>query len=140
MSCAVYRIDPFREAFPAFSSATAWPDEVLILALDEADSETGGKRWGAYQNCPKNFKRRGMFLYAAHWLATNYPTGAANQAAQSGALKQVVASKSVGDESVSYATVMPSNVGAGDAWLMSTAYGQQFLRLRRRAGMGAMAL
>ena len=141
MSCAESRIDPFREACPAFSDQAVWPDDVIEMALEEADAETGGRGWGSYKDCPKNFKRRGMFAYAAHWLASTYPSGAANQSAQSGAAKSAVASKSVGDESVSFAVAAPSGIAeGGQAWFLSTVWGQQFIRLRKRAGMGARAV
>ena len=141
MSVALYLIDPFREAYPVFSSKTTWPDDVLLMAMNEAEPECGGSGWGTLKNEAQNFKRRGMFLYAAHWLATTYPKGAADMAAQSGASRQQVTSKSVGDESVSFATIAPGSIReAGDSWLLTTAWGQQFVRLRRRAGAGAFAL
>jgi len=134
-------ITSFRTAYPAFDDDTAWPDNVVTMALCEGDAETGGRGWGSYDDDCHNFKQRGMFLYAAHWLASTYPKGAEDDSNQSGTAKNQVASKSVGDESVSYAVTAPSSISdAGDGWLASTAFGQQFMRLRRRAGMGARAV
>lgn len=132
-------ITAFRTQPPytAFGDDTVWSDDVVEAALCDGDAETGGKGWGSYEDVCSNFKRRGMFLYAAHFLASTYPKGD-TMGSVSGGAKNGTASKSVGDESISY------NVAAvttqGDAWLSSTGFGQQWLRLRRRAGMGARAV
>lgn len=134
-------IASFRTAYPVFSESATYPDLVLTTALCEGDVESGGKNWGAYEDDCHNFKQRGMFLYAAHWLASNYPKGAGSGSTQSGSAKNTVTSKSVGDESVSFGAATVQNIGdAGNGWLASTGFGQQFMRLRKRAGMGALAL
>lgn len=134
-------IASFRSAYPAFSLISEWPNPVVFMALCEGDAETGGRGWGGYVDDCHNFKQRGMFMYAAHWLAATYPRGATDDANQSGTALNQVASKQVGDESVSYAVTAPASISdAGDGWLASTAFGQQFMRLRRRAGMGARAV
>lgn len=132
-------ITSFRAVQRAFTDAVKWPDDVVEQALCEADAETGGKRWGAYDDECRNLKQRGMFYYAAHWLATTYLTQTASDAsAISPTARLNVAAKSVGDESVTY------RVGAiqdtEEDWLSLTNYGVQFLRLRRRVGMGAVAV
>jgi len=132
-------ITAFRSSQKAFGDVTKWPDEVVEQALCEADAETGGKRWGAYQDDCKNFKQRGMFYFAAHWLAVTYLTQDASAPGTiSPTARLNVAAKSVGDESVTY------RVGGiqdtEEDWLSLTNYGVQFLRLRRRAGMGALAV
>lgn len=135
MTITGVEVAAFKVAFPAFSSFDEWPDTVITSALIEGDAESGGSGWGGYVDDPANFKRRGMFLFAAHWLASTYPKGASDVSAQSGSAKKIVSAKSVGDESVSYAVEVGSN-----GWLSSTSFGQQFVRLRRRAGMGARAV
>lgn len=120
----------------AFSSTTDFPDSLIQYALCEADTETGGKRWGAYQADCKNLKQRGLFYYAAHWLAVYYPEGLNSDVNQEARLN--VASKSVGDESIEYR--VPSMMWSGDDWLSFSVYGTQFMRLRRRVGMGALAV
>lgn len=132
-------VTAFRESQKAFADLTKWPDDVVEQALCEANAETGGKRWGSYQDACGNFKRRGMFYYAAHWLAVTYLTqSAADPGNISPTARLNVAAKSVGDESVTY------RVGGiqqtEEDWLSLTNYGVQFLRLRRRAGMGALAV
>lgn len=132
-------IDDFRSHERAFNSTADWPRDIVTDALYEADAETGGKNWGAYQFEPASIKARGMFLYAAHLLISTYPLGAKDQTAVNAATQSIVSSKSVADESVSFA--VPADVGtSGNAWLASTQFGQRFMRLRRRVGMGAIAL
>ena len=68
-------IAAFRATYPQFSNTTIWPDSIVTQALCEGDSETGSSRWGAYEDECHNFKQRGMFFYAAHWLTVYYPRG-----------------------------------------------------------------
>ena len=128
-------IDLFRVRFTAFADDSKWSDDTIMSALCEGDAETGGRGWGAYDTPCQNFKQRGMFLYAAHWIASTYPKG---ETSTSGGAKSGVSGKSVGDESITFnvATVTTQ----GDQWLASTGFGQQWIRLRRRAGMGARAV
>lgn len=132
-------ITSFRNSQKAFADPVKWPDEIVEQALCEADAETGSRRWGAYEDECRNFKQRGLFYYAAHWLSVTYGDGgAADPSAISSGARLNVAAKSVGDESVTF------RVGGiqetEEDWLSLTNYGVQFLRLRRRAGMGALAV
>ncbi|AUR99196.1 head completion adaptor [Vibrio phage 1.263.B._10N.286.51.B1] len=132
-------ITAFRDDMAAFTDDTDWPDDIVEQALCEADAETGGRDWGLFKLECRNFKKRGMFYYAAHWLATTYIDQTAADASNvSPSARLNVASKSVGDESVQY------RVGAlqdtADDWLSLTNYGVQFYRMRKRAAMGARAL
>ena len=43
-------ITGFRAFFTDFADLDAWPDLYVINALYEADTETGGRGWGAYQD------------------------------------------------------------------------------------------
>ena len=126
----------FRTEMAAFTDESSWPDDIVEQALCEADSETGSRGWGKFKAECRNFKKRGMFYYAAHWLATTYVDQTATDASNvSPSARLNVASKSVGDESVTY------RVGAiqstEDDYLSLTNYGVQYLRLRKRAAMGA---
>jgi hypothetical protein len=132
-------ITSFRTSQKAFIDDTKWPDEVVEEALCEADVETGSKRWGSFVDNCRNFKRRGMFYYAAHWLAVTYlQQDASDPSAISPTARLNVAAKSVGDESITY------RVGAIQStendFLSLTNYGVQYLRLRGRAGKGAVAV
>ena len=132
-------ITAFRNSPQGRAFGDKWPDDVVEAALCEADAETGSSRWGTYQDDCRNFKRRGMFYFAAHWLAVTYLTQDASDPSNISPIARLnVAAKSVGDESVTY------RVGAiqktEDDWLSLTNYGVQYLRLRGRAGKGAVAV
>ena len=110
------------------------------MALCEGDVETGGKGWGAFEDVCTNFKLRGMYLYAAHYLAATYPKGASDASLVGASAKFAVQSKTVGDESISFANGKANDLSVGDGWVASTSFGQQWLRLRRRAGTAARAV
>lgn len=120
----------------AFSDTTKFPDSLIQYALCEADGETGSSRWGTYQAECHNLKQRGLFYYAAHWLSIYYPDGVDSDVNHEARLN--VASKSVGDESISYR--VPAMMEVSDDWLTWSVYGQQYYRLRKRVGMGAVAV
>lgn len=120
----------------AFADITKFPNSLIQYALCEADSETGSSRWGNYQSECHNLKQRGLFYYAAHWLSVYYPNGVDSDVNQEARLN--VASKTVGDESVSYR--VPAMMEVSDDWLTWSVYGQQYYRLRKRVGMGALAV
>lgn len=125
----------FRTEMFAFVDLTRWPDIIVTQALNESDAETGSTRWGNYDAAPTNLKRRGMFYFAAHWLATNYGIAGVT-APEASEARLNVASKSIGDESIAYR--VPQMMDVGTDWLTFTVYGQQFYRLRKRVGMGAV--
>ncbi|AUR97658.1 head completion adaptor [Vibrio phage 1.243.O._10N.261.54.B5] len=132
-------ITAFRDDMAAFTDDTDWPDDIVEQALCEADAETGGRGWGSFKLECRNFKKRGMFYYAAHWLATTYIDQTAADASNvSPSARLNVASKSVGDESLQYRVTAIEETGTD--WLTLTNYGVQYLRLRKRSTMGARAL
>ncbi|MGP2977757.1 DUF4054 domain-containing protein [Serratia nevei] len=122
----------FRAYYPAFANADLWPEDIVIRALEEADAETG-PRWLKYRAKPASIKARGMYAYAAHRLLM---WKRAEEEEDAGAM-YAVSSKSVGDESTSFAVPSVSSddlILNGD--LPMTQYGVEFLRLRRRASAG----
>lgn len=129
-----FRIWPL--GMQAFADTTKFPDSIIQYALYEADSETGSSRWGIYQAECHNLKQRGLFYYAAHWLSVYYPNGVDSDVNQEARLN--VASKTVGDESISYR--VPAMLEVSNDWLTWSVYGQQYYRLRKRVGMGALAV
>lgn len=130
-------ISDFRARKPEFADTNAWPDDTLEQYLQDADAETGSTgRWGSYAN--PSFKQRGMFAFAAHLAVINRAVQNAVAAGGVPTALQQAQSKTVGDESVSYASAAPGSSESDSAGsLRSTFYGQEFLRLRRRASMGA---
>ena len=132
-------VELFRTLMTAFASDTKWPDDLIQSALYEAEAETESSRWGAYEDDPRNFRNRGVRLFAAAWLVNNYgDKGTGSTVSETGEARLNVASKSVGDESVAYR--VPSMMEVSDDWLTWSHYGQQYYRLRKRAGMGALAV
>lgn len=129
-----FRIWPL--GMQAFADTTKFPDSLIQYALCEADSETGSCRWGIYTSDCHSLKKRGLFYYAAHWLSVYYPNGVDSDVNQEARLN--VASKTVGDESVSYR--VPAMLEVSNDWLTWSVYGQQYYRLRKRVGMGALAV
>lgn len=125
-------MDAFRGAYPEFADVAKWSAGQVLIALQDADNETG-PRWGSYTKPVRSIKQRGLFAYAAHTLAKR---AMQVQQMSAGAIPTpgaLVSSKLVGDESTSYAVSAPSYeeaVGDGDLYL--TAYGKEFLRLRSR--------
>lgn len=131
-------VSDFRAYYPEFSSTSDWPDATVTRYLDEAAQETGSTRWGQYITDPASFRARGLYAYAAHKLVLSKMREKAVAAGQAPQAMNQVSSKQVGDESVQYAVTPPEPgkaTSVGD--LDSTLYGQEFLRLRKRAGMGA---
>ncbi|WRQ13126.1 head completion adaptor protein [Vibrio phage vB_VpM-pA2SJ1] len=129
-------IADFRIDKEGFADSTKWPDKKLKRALMKADKETGSSRWGAYSDL--SLKQEGMFAYAAHYLTMS--KAASTTTARGGVASAVgsVSSKSVGDESISFAVAGAATVNQmGESWLTATAYGQEFKRLQQRAGTGA---
>lgn len=130
-------VTDFRKYFnEQFGDKTIWHDSMITEVLCEADAETGGSGWGAFALDCDNFKRRGMYLFAAHWLTFFYGNDPANGVG--GIARLNTQSKQVGDESISYRVA--AMMDAGNDALTYTVYGQQFYRLRRRAGMGARVI
>ncbi|WP_213881207.1 DUF4054 domain-containing protein [Pseudomonas sp. dw_358] len=125
-------IDDFREAFPEFSDQTKWSAGQILVALQDADNETGS-RWGGYANPVRSLKQRGMFAYAAHALAKRAMQAQQMAAGSIPTPGAQISGKSVGDESTSYAVSTPSyDQATSDGDLYLTAYGKEFLRLRSR--------
>lgn len=128
----------FRSLMPAFTDDIKWPDTTVQTALDEGEVETNSTRWGDYADDATNFRNRGIRYYAAHWLSSFYGTGATDPTSVRSDARQNVSSKSVGDESVAYRITEMEDTG--NDWLGTTIYGTQYWRLKKRAGMGALAV
>lgn len=126
-------VDAFRTDFTGFGDVVTWPSDRVTRALQRADVETGSTRWGNYDDF--SIKQLGMFNFAAHQLTMTMMNATATTTGGAPSSVAQVQSKSVGDESVSYA-INTQGIKAGDEGLSATAYGQEFIRLRRRVGRG----
>ncbi|PWC10666.1 DUF4054 domain-containing protein [Brenneria roseae subsp. americana] len=129
-------VSDFRDYYPEFSDEATWPDSGVVIALEEGDAETG-KRWGVYPDGRVvSIKKRGMFAFAAHRLIMRQRSAGGDVGAA-----YAISGKSVGDESTSFAVpsvTMDDLTINGD--LPLTAYGVEFMRLRRRAGTGGVMI
>lgn len=134
-------IQDFRDYYPEFTDDAVWTDGFLTRFLCEGDEETGC-RWGAYDNGNCSLKKRGMFSYAAHKAVYGKAAATAIEAGGIASAVSRTSSKSVGDESVGYAVSAPASGSEQDQRgdLDGSIYGQEFLRLRVRAGMGAVVV
>jgi hypothetical protein len=135
-------IADFRGFYPEFTDVVVWPDAQVTKALYIARGEFGGcgcAGWGDYK--PYSFLQRGWFALAAHYLTWLKAQTAATTADGSASTPYAQASKSVRDESVSFA--IPAANAALTTWeaaLALTPYGVEYLHLRSRAGMGAICV
>ena len=120
-----------------YSDVQKFSDDFLYDLLCDAASETGGDGWGDFSlgECG-NFRRRGMYYYAAHLIEFIYSGDPSLPIA--GQARLNTQSKQVGDESTSYRVA--AMMDAGNDALTYTVFGQQFYRLRKRAYTGARAL
>ena len=129
-------VTAFRTYYSEFADTAVWLDADVTRSLEEADDEAGA-RWGVYKH--RSIKLRGMFAFAAHRLAMGSLRRSVVENGGLASTPYAVSSKSVADESVSYAVPSPSvaeQIANGDLTL--TVYGLEFLRLRKRAGAGAL--
>lgn len=128
----------FRAYYPEFSDDTVWTDATLTRHLEAGAQEAGSTRWGSYKASPASLLARGIYAYAAHRAVLANAAAKAVAAGGAPSAANQVTSKSVGDESASYAVATPGSMSEQAAYgdLASTMYGQEFLRLRRRAGTG----
>lgn len=114
----------FKTQFPEFAEEQ---DARVQLFIDRAAPHFDTDRWG-------DLYADGMANYIAHQIKSANDAGASGGAAKSG----LVQSKSVGDVRVSYAAT--EQIAATDIAFASTAYGQNYLRLRRLVGNGALSV
>ena len=124
-------IKDFRRFLKPFSDVTKFPDVVIEQTLIECDCWTGGKVWGDYDiDNDRNLKKRGWYYLTAHIIVSAYGTDASDPSNVSPEARLNVASKSVGDESVTY-RVTEMEPTTND-FLSTSYYGVMFLSIRNR--------
>lgn len=112
--------DVFIERYPEFNEV----DYTKIdLFLSDAEMEVSQSRWG-------KLYQRGVLALTAHLLRLSLWTTEGG-----GGANRNLSSESAGELSVSYA--VPTLTGT-DADYQLTAYGQEYLRLRKLVGIGVM--
>lgn len=116
----------FKLRFPEF---VAIADARIQFFLDDAQLEVSEGAWeGLYE--------KGVFLLAAHLLYLDQVRQGADTDISD--LTSGVTSRSVGDVSVSFARATATSVS--DDWYLDTSYGAEYLRLKKRVGMGCVAV
>lgn len=134
-----YTVDDFVAFYPQFAPAGSpevWPvpEVVLQVFVNLASANTQYERW----NDAWTF---GMALFIAHF-ATLYlqslvaAGSSAKNIVQAGLGRGIQISKSVGDVSVSYETIV-KDLDGWAAWKL-TSYGQQYATMAKLMGMGGM--
>jgi len=119
--------EEFKLRFPEFAAV---PDGRVDLFIADATIELCPTRWGARYE-------KGLAYLAAHYLAIALKNEAAGGA---GSTVSPLASRSVGDVSVSFATGSSGSAGKGEEFYNSTAYGQEYWALMQLVGIGVVVV
>lgn len=125
-------IATFRAAFPEFANTSTYPDAQITFWATLAEQQVVQRIWGDVWGL-------GVQLYVAHEItlaAQNVQAAAVGGSpGQSGGIAN---SKAVGAVNVAYDAATQTEKDAG--WWNRTTYGQQFIRLTRIFGAGAIQL
>lgn len=113
--------EDFLLRYPEFEKTDTF---CIGLFLSDAQAEVSKVRWGKLYD-------RGLMALTAHLLKLS-----ADAEISGGVANRNLASESAGELSVSYAA--PVSANASDDFYQLTAYGQEYLRLRRLVGVGVM--
>lgn len=123
----------FREHFPEFADASAYPDVTVSYWLGIGVRMLRPDRW-------VDLLDHGLELFTAHHIAiARQAFRAATAGGTPGANAGVVTSKTVDKVSVSY-DAGSTTLDAGAGHWNATTYGVQFLQLARMAGSGGWQL
>jgi hypothetical protein len=117
----------FKLRYPEFDSID---DSRIQFWMNDAALEVGESAWG-------EFYEKGVMLLTAHLLTIDL----ANQGTSSGSgglSTNRVTARKVGDVQVSFARATADN--ASEDWYYQSSYGAEYLRLKMRFGMGAVAV
>ncbi len=116
----------FKIRYPEFDSI---PDARVQFMLDDAALEVSEARWDTLYE-------KGSMLLAAHLLQLdlNRQETEDDDSSEEGNL----ASKSIGDVSYSFTKAASESTSAD--WYLQTSYGTEYLRLKKRVGMGVVAV
>ncbi|TYA25093.1 DUF4054 domain-containing protein [Aggregatibacter actinomycetemcomitans] len=113
--------EDFLLRYPEFGKTDA---KRIALFLSDAQAEVSKVQWGKLYD-------RGVMALTAHLLKLS-----ADAEISGGAANRNLASESAGELSVSYTA--PISANGSDDFYQLTAYGQEYLRLRRLIGVGVM--
>lgn len=113
--------EDFLLRYPEFGKTDA---KRIGLFLSDAQAEVSKVRWAKLYD-------RGVMALTAHLLKLS-----ADAEISGGAANRNLASESAGELSVSYTA--PISANGSDDFYQLTAYGQEYLRLRKLVGIGVM--
>jgi len=125
-------ISAFRANFPEFSSTSTYPDSMITFWAGVAELQINKCLWD-------NMYVNGVQLYVAHEITlAAQNVQAASVGGSPGQHGGIANSKAVGAVNVGYDANTQTEKDAG--WWNRTIYGQQFIRLARMFGSGAVQL
>lgn len=116
----------FKIRFPEFDAVD---DARIQFYLDDAQLEVGEAAWG-------ELYEKGVMLLAAHLLQLYLERIEDDESGSS--ISSRVTMRKVGDVQVSFARSTATD--ATEDWYLQTDYGSEYLRLKLRMGMGAVAV
>jgi len=111
----------FRDRFPEFSDVTSYPDATIQLNIDDASLEVTSL-FGIYEEVA-------LAYLSAHFLVTSNEATSGDVTGKGG-----IASEAVDGVSVSYANAVIDT--QSEQFLISTIYGQRFLRYKQKLSIG----
>jgi hypothetical protein len=117
----------FKIRFPEFD---AIDDLRVQFWLNDAILEVGEDAWGT-------LGEKGAMLLAAHFLQLDLERQG-DESNSGGLVSSRVTMRKVGDVQVSFARATADD--ATEDWYLQTSYGSEYLRLKLRVGMGAVAV
>lgn len=103
-------------------------DSKIQFWMDDAVLEVGESAWDTLYE-------KGVMLLTAHLLSIDLSN---QDEDESGGVTGNVTNRSVGDVSVGLAKATPDS--SSDDWYLQTSYGSEYLRLKKRMGMGIVAM
>lgn len=120
-----------RDRFPEFSVDPPFTNTYIQQFIDKAVGELSVTEWGDQYN-------EGSLYFVAHFLALWSPSVSAGDDPV-GPLYPV-ASRSVGDVSVSFAGVVDAAGSQSQVFWATTRYGQEYWRMVQLNGVGMLAV
>ena len=111
----------FRTRFPEFSNVTTYTDATIQLSIDDASLEVSSV-YGDLENVALSY-------LSAHFLTLSTEATSGDFGSKGG-----LASESVDGVSTSYSNATIDS--QSDQFLLSTIYGQRFLRYKKRLSIG----
>jgi hypothetical protein len=117
----------FKIRYPEF---VAVDDSRIQFWMNDAVFEVGEAAWGTLYE-------KGVMLLTAHLLFVDQENQGTGSGSGGSSMSRTTMRK-VGDVSESFARAAADN--ATDDWYLQSTYGSEYLRLKRRKGMGAIAV